>query len=137
MTDDLLEAYDLTERLFRDAGVATARLELPGTAPILTGEIPAPPGAPTVLLYAHYDVVGAGDLDLWDSPPFEPTERDGALYGRGTGDTKSNVLLHVGALRGYEGRPPVGVKILIEGHEESGSGALLAYPAQGPRGVPR
>lgn len=132
VTDELLAACALTEELLQGAGVRTSRLELPGTAPIVTGEIPAPPGAPTVLLYSHYDVVGPGDLALWDSPPFEPTERDGGLYGRGTADTKSNVLMHVGALRAWEGRPPVGVKILIEGHEESGSGALLDYPASDP-----
>lgn len=132
VSEELLAAADLTEQLFAGAGVATARIELPGTAPIITGEIPAPPGAPTVLLYAHYDVVGAGDLSLWDSPPFEPTERDGAIYGRGTADTKSNVLLHVGALRAWEGRPPVGIKLLIEGHEESGSGGLLDYAVANP-----
>ncbi len=132
VSDELLAAADLTEQLFAGAGVATSRVELPGTAPIITGEIPAPEGAPTVLLYSHYDVVGPGDLALWDSPPFEPTERDGAIYGRGTADTKSNVLLHVGALRAWEGRPPVGVKLLIEGHEESGSGGLLDYAATRP-----
>lgn len=130
--DDLLAAADLTERLFRDAGVDTSILELPETAPIITGEIPAPPGAPTVLLYSHYDVVAPGDLALWDSPPFEPTEREGAIYGRGTADTKSNILMHVGALRAWEGRPPVGIKVLIEGYEEIGSGQLLGYPATNP-----
>ncbi|MBO9532559.1 MAG: M20/M25/M40 family metallo-hydrolase [Solirubrobacteraceae bacterium] len=133
VSHELLEACALTESLFQSVGVATKRLELPGTAPIVTGEIPAPPGAPTVLLYSHYDVVGPGDLSLWDSPPFEPTERDGAIFGRGTGDTKSNILMHVGALRAWDGKPPVGVKILIEGHEESGSGGLLAYPASDPQ----
>src|SRR6185503_7396985 len=70
-------------------------LELPNTAPILTGEIPAPDGAPTVLLYGHYDVVPAGDEELWDSPPFEASERDSAIYGRGAADSKSNHLVHV------------------------------------------
>src|SRR5437868_5257883 len=79
----LLEAFEVTSRLFAEAGVAVGRLDLPDTAPVVVGEIPAPPGAPTVLLYSHYDVVGAGDEALWDSPPFEPTERDGALHGRG------------------------------------------------------
>ncbi|MFT4034873.1 MAG: M20/M25/M40 family metallo-hydrolase [Patulibacter sp.] len=130
--EELLAACALTERLFREAGVDTSILELPNTAPIVTGEIPAPPGAPTVLLYSHYDVVGAGALELWDSPPFTPTERDGAIYGRGTADTKSNILMHVGALRAWDGRPPVGIKVLIEGYEEIGSGELLSYPAQNP-----
>jgi cysteinylglycine-S-conjugate dipeptidase len=129
---DLLEACDLTSALFADAGVSVGRLELPDTAPVVVGEIPAPPGAPTVLLYSHYDVVPAGDLAAWDSPPFEPTERDGALYGRGAADTKSNIMMHVGALRAWEGRPPVGIRLCIEGYEEIGSGALLGFPADDP-----
>ena len=128
----LLEAYDMVARLFADAGVEVGRLDLPGTAPVVVGSIPAPPGAPTVLLYSHYDVVSAGDEAEWDSPPFEPTERDGALFGRGSADTKSNVLVHVGALRAWDGRPPVGIKICIEGHEEIGSGALTSYPLTDP-----
>src|SRR5688572_19269179 len=92
----LLEMYEAVADLFGAAGVELAeRLELPDTAPIVTGEIPAPDGAPTVLLYSHYDVVPAGDETAWESPPFEATERDGAIYGRGAADTKSNILVHV------------------------------------------
>jgi acetylornithine deacetylase/succinyl-diaminopimelate desuccinylase-like protein len=128
----LLEAFAATSRLFADAGVVVGRLDLPDTAPVVVGEIPAPPGAPTVLLYSHYDVVPAGDEAEWTSPPFEPTERDGALYGRGAADTKSNIMMHVGALRAWDGRPPVGVRLCIEGYEEIGSGALLGFPADDP-----
>jgi cysteinylglycine-S-conjugate dipeptidase len=129
----LLEAYEAVAELFRDAGVGDVRpLELPGTAPIVTGEIPAPDGAPTVLLYSHYDVVGAGEESLWDSPPFEATERDGAIFGRGTADTKSNILVHVGALRAWGGKPPVGIKLLIEGQEEVGSPLEEGYPSEHP-----
>ena len=85
-----------------------------------------------MLLYSQYDVVPAGDETQWASPPFEPTERDGALVGRGVADTKSNILAHVGALRAWGGRPPVGIKLCIEGHEEVGSGALPGYPATDP-----
>ena len=129
---DLLAAFEETSRLFADAGVTVGRLDLPDTAPVVVGEIPAPPGAPTVLLYSHYDVVPAGDESQWDSPPFEPSERGGALYGRGAADTKSNILMHVGALRAWDGRPPVGIKICIEGYEEIGSGALIGYPPTDP-----
>ena len=130
--EPLLEAFELTSKLFADAGVEVGRLDLPDTAPVLVGEIPAPPGAPTVLLYSHYDVVPAGDESEWLTPPFEPVERDGAIFGRGTADTKSNIIAHVGALRAWGGRPPVGVKLCIEGHEEVGSGALLSYPKLNP-----
>ena len=128
----LLDAFEMTSRLFAEAGVAVDRLDLPDTAPVVTGTIPAPEGAPTVLLYSHYDVVPAGDEALWTSPPFEPTERDGALFGRGVADTKSNIVAHVGALRAWRGRPPVGIKLCIEGYEEIGSGALTAYPPTDP-----
>src|SRR4051794_37684830 len=130
------DAYELVAALLRDAGLQNvAPLELPGTAPAVTGEIPAPPGAPTVLLYSHYDVVPAGDEALWTSPPWVPTERDGALYGRGTADSKANIISHVGALRAWDGRPPVGIRVIIEGQEEVGGGDLLAYPGAHPEAV--
>jgi acetylornithine deacetylase/succinyl-diaminopimelate desuccinylase-like protein len=130
-SEPVLRAHSLVAELLRDAGVRVSTLELPHTYPIVTGEIPAPPGAPTVLLYGHYDVVPPGDASKWTSPPFEPTERHGALYGRGTSDSKANVLAHVGALRAYGGRPPVGIKVVIEGQEETGS-AFNTYPPLEP-----
>lgn len=130
--DALLEAHDMVARLFAEAGVEVGRLDLPDTAPVIVGHIPAPADAPTVLLYSHYDVVPAGDRSEWESPPFEPTERDGAIYGRGAADSKSNVIAHVGALRAWEGRPPVGIKLCIEGYEEVGSGALPSYVQSDP-----
>jgi acetylornithine deacetylase/succinyl-diaminopimelate desuccinylase-like protein len=129
----LLRARDAVAALFEDAGCErVGSLELPDTAPMVTAEIPAPQGAPTVLLYSHYDVVPTGDLSQWHSEPFEPTERDGAIFGRGTADTKSNIMAHVGALRAWGGRPPVGIKVVIEGMEEVGGGALTTYPPQDP-----
>jgi cysteinylglycine-S-conjugate dipeptidase len=126
----VLEAHDVVVELLRGAGMTELEtLELPNTAPVIIGTIPPPEGAPTVLLYAHYDVVPAGDESLWTSPPFEPTERDGAVYGRGSSDCKANVVGHVGALRAWGGRPPVGIKLVIEGQEEIGGGELNAYPA--------
>ena len=128
----LREAHELILDLLQDAGVEELDSHrLPKTAPVITGEIPAPPGAPTVLLYGHYDVVPAGDESKWESPAFEPTMRDGAMFGRGAADSKSNVIAHLGALRAWEGRPPVGIKLVIEGQEEVGS-ALNAYPQAHP-----
>ena len=129
----LLQARDAVAALLEGAGCEkVGSVELPDTAPLVTAEIPAPEGAPTVLLYSHYDVVPVGDLSHWHSPPFEPTERDGAMFGRGAADTKSNIMAHVGALRAWGGRPPVGVKVVIEGMEEVGGGAVTAYPPQNP-----
>jgi acetylornithine deacetylase/succinyl-diaminopimelate desuccinylase-like protein len=126
----LHEACEAVVELCRDAGVENlGSLELPGTAPVITGEIPAPEGAPTVLLYGHYDVVPPGDESKWESPAFEASERDGAIYGRGSADSKSNVLMHVGALRAWEGKPPVGIKLVIEGQEEVGSPITTFAPA--------
>ncbi len=128
VSDEVLQAHDLVVELLHGAGVTQLQsLALPGTAPVIVGEIPAPEGAPTVLLYSHYDVVPAGDESLWSSPPFEPTERDGALFGRGASDSKANVIAHIGALRVWDGRPPVGIKLVIEGQEEVGGGDLMNY----------
>jgi acetylornithine deacetylase/succinyl-diaminopimelate desuccinylase-like protein len=128
----LLEARDAVVELCRAAGVQNlGSLDLPNTAPVITGEIPAPDGAPTVLLYSHYDVVPVGDESKWESPPFEATERDGAIYGRGSADTKSNILMHVGAIQAWQGKPPVGIKIVIEGQEEVGS-AFSTFPPSRP-----
>ena len=129
----LVRTYDALVPLFRSAGAQRIQgLELPGTAPILTADIPGPEGAPTVLLYGHYDVVPAGEETEWESPPFEAAERDGAIYGRGAADSKSNVLVHVGALRAWDGNAPVGIKILVEGQEEVGSPLEDGYPAKNP-----
>jgi acetylornithine deacetylase/succinyl-diaminopimelate desuccinylase-like protein len=127
----LLEAHGLIVGHLRDLGVELDTLELPDTAPVILGEIPAPDGAPTVLLYSHYDVVPVGEESKWETPPFEASERDGAIFGRGSADSKSNILMHVGALRLWEGRPPVGIKVVIEGQEETGS-AFSTFPPTRP-----
>lgn len=129
---DLLVARDAVAALLLGAGAEVEDIELPDTAPVVFGRIAPPPGAPTVLLYSHYDVVPAGDESQWDTPPFEPTQLDGALHGRGAADTKSNIVALVGALRAWDGRPPVGVTIVIEGQEEVGGGAFTAYPQSDP-----
>ncbi|WP_371775368.1 M20/M25/M40 family metallo-hydrolase [Streptomyces sp. NBC_01438] len=127
------QAHDLLVDLLRGAGVERIeRLDLPDTAPVVVAEVPPPtPDAPTVLLYGHYDVQPPGDESLWLSPPFEPTPVAGGLRARGIADDKSNLIVHLGVLRAYEGRPPTGLRIVLEGQEEYGS-AFDDYPPTDP-----
>jgi acetylornithine deacetylase/succinyl-diaminopimelate desuccinylase-like protein len=110
--------------LFRGAGLPDVRIVRRGGQPAVVGRRPAPPGAPTVLLYAHHDVQPTGDESKWLTPPFEPTLVDGRLFGRGCADDKAGVMAHVAALRAYGDEPPVGVVVFVEGEEEFGSESL-------------
>jgi cysteinylglycine-S-conjugate dipeptidase len=117
-----------TAGLLREAGLPEVDVVTAGDSrPAVLGRRPGPPGAPTVLLYAHHDVQPPGEAADWDSDPFEPAERDGRLYGRGTADDKAGVAVHLAALRAYGDQLPVGVTVLIEGEEEVGSPALPAF----------
>ncbi|MFI6320274.1 M20/M25/M40 family metallo-hydrolase [Nonomuraea sp. NPDC050556] len=129
--EPVLAAAAVTEELLRSAGLPhVQQIPVAGSFPAVYGEAPAPPGAPTVLLYAHYDVQPAGDPAAWRTPPFEPTLIDGQLYGRGVADDKSGIISHVLALRAFHGQFPVGVKVLIEGQEEYAGERLEAFVEQ-------
>jgi acetylornithine deacetylase/succinyl-diaminopimelate desuccinylase-like protein len=110
------------ERVLAAAGLRTAIWESAG-APVVFATRAAPPGRPTVLFYGHYDVQPAEPLGAWESPPFTPTLRDGAVFGRGAGDNKGQLLAHVAAVAELVAREElgIGVTFLIEGEEEIGS----------------
>jgi hypothetical protein len=111
-----------TTDLLRRYGLLNARLlEIPGGYPAVTADIPAPEGAPTVLLYAHYDVQPARREDGWDTDPGTPVIRDGRLYGRGAADNKSGIVTIAATIRALSGRYPVGITVIIEGEEETAS----------------
>jgi len=118
---------EMTSELLRARGLETRLLEIDGAHPAVLATRPAPPGSPTVLLYAHHDVQPTGPVELWATDPFTPAERDGRLYGRGSADDKSGVVIHTGALRAWQDAPPVGITVLVEGEEEIGSAHLTAF----------
>lgn len=115
-------------RLLAEAGYRDVRLlEVDGAHPAVYGHLPGPEGAPTVLLYAHYDVQPVGDLEVWETEPFDAVVKEGRMYGRGTADDKCGVIGHLGAARAFGGSPPVGMKVFLEGEEEIGSPNLEAF----------
>lgn len=113
----------LAERL-RERGFHTELQETP-LHPILYAERFLDPKAPTVLVYGHYDVQPPDPLELWETPPFVPTVREGRVYARGASDDKGQLWAHVAALEDLPAR--VNVKLLVEGEEEIGSPSLLPF----------
>ncbi|MBB5935394.1 dipeptidase [Streptomyces zagrosensis] len=111
-----------------------ALLDTPDGTQSVYGYLPGPAGAPTVLLYAHYDVQPPLDEAAWISPPFELTERDGRWFGRGAADCKGGLIMHLTALRALRehGGIPVNVKVICEGSEEQGTGGLERYAEAHP-----
>lgn len=125
--DEVRASAEAVAALFRGAGCPDVRVVEAGGQPAVVGHYPAPEGRPTVCLYAHHDVQPTGPVEEWSSDPFAVTERDGRLYARGVADDKAGIAVHLAALRAFDGRPPVGVTIFVEGEEELGSPTMPAF----------
>ncbi len=126
---EVRQAADWLADKFRGIGLKTEMIETCGH-PLVYAESPAVENAPTVLVYGHYDVQPPDPLDLWDTPPFEPSVRDGKVYARGATDDKGQMITHLYGVEAYldaHGSLPVQVKFLIEGEEESGGAGLDAF----------
>jgi acetylornithine deacetylase/succinyl-diaminopimelate desuccinylase-like protein len=125
-TSDCRRAGEWVAEHLKSLGCTKVELLASDDYPVVYAEGPEVPGKPTVIVYGHYDVQPPDPLDLWDSPPFEPVVRDGNLYARGATDDKGQVFSVVKAFEAVsrDGGPPVNVRFLIEGQEETGSGVL-------------
>ncbi len=125
--DDVRRCAEWVAEELRGIGMQNVTIHETGGHPIVYADWLGAPGAPTVLFYGHYDVQPVDPLDLWESPPFEATVRDGEIYARGAADDKGQVFMHFKAIEAHmkqTGRLPVNMKILLEGEEEVGSAHL-------------
>jgi len=124
---DVKRCAEWTAEEMRRIGMQNVRLiDTPGF-PVVYGDWLQAEGAPTILFYGHYDVQPVDPLDLWESPPFEATVRDGEIYARGSADDKGQVFMHFKAIEAHlkqNGRLPVNIRIILEGEEEVGSAHL-------------
>lgn len=131
--DDVRKCCERLVDRMREIGLEAGVLETDGN-PFAFGEWLGAPGAPTILIYGHYDVQPVDPLEQWESPPFVGTVRDGKIYGRGAVDDKGQVLMHLAAIEAHmktRGKLPINLKVLVEGEEEIGSPnferALVTY----------
>ena len=132
---DVERACEFVAERLREAGIENVERIASDGNPLVYGEWMKAPGKPTVLCYGHYDVQPPDPLDEWDTPPFEPSVRDGNIYARGAADDKGQMYIHVKAAESLlqtTGRLPVNVKFLIEGEEEVGGRAVDRYVRENP-----
>lgn len=130
--DDIQRAARFVAGSLERTGMENVEVIPTAQHPLVYADWMHAPGKPTVLCYGHYDVQPADPLELWTSPPFEPTVRDGNIYGRGTADDKGQMYMHVKAveaLRAANGSLPVNLKFLVEGEEEVGGASIAKYVA--------
>jgi acetylornithine deacetylase/succinyl-diaminopimelate desuccinylase-like protein len=132
---DIQRAASFVAESLKQVGMEHVEIIPTGNHPLVYADWLHAPGKPTVLCYGHYDVQPADPLELWSTPPFEPTERDGNLYGRGTADDKGQMYMHIKALealRAATGTLPLNLKFLVEGEEEIGGASIAKYVEENP-----
>src|SRR3954463_8139242 len=132
---EVQRAADFVADSLRRVGMENVEIIPTAGHPLVYADWLHAPGKPTVLCYGHYDVQPADPLELWESPPFEPTERNGNLYARGAVDDKGQMYMHVKAieaLRAAHGSLPVNVKFIVEGEEEVGGASIAKFVAENP-----
>ena len=132
---DVRRAAEFTAASLRSAGMENVEVIATAKHPLVYGDWMHAPGKPTVLCYGHYDVQPPDPLELWETPPFEPTIRNGNIYARGSADDKGQMYMHVKAveaLRAVHGTLPVNVKFLVEGEEEVGGASVAKYVEENP-----
>lgn len=129
--EEVKRSAEATAALLKEEGLENVELlQIEDSHPYVYADWLHAPGKPTLLLYAHHDVQPVGREEVWKSPPFEPTQRDGRLFARGAADDKAGIIVHVAAIASYlkaEKKLPLNVKLMIEGEEEIGSGHLEAF----------
>jgi acetylornithine deacetylase/succinyl-diaminopimelate desuccinylase-like protein len=128
--DDVDTSAQFVENLFADLGLNTQVIKVAGGMPAVVANTEIDPSKKTVLLYAHHDVQPVGDLDLWNTEPFDPVVKEGRLYGRGSGDNKSGVVVHYNVVKELLNDLPVNIRIFIEGEEEIGSPTMSDFIEQ-------
>ncbi len=132
---DIARAAQFVADSLKTAGLENIEIIPTAKHPLVYADWLHAPGKPTVLCYGHYDVQPPDPLELWHTPPFEPTERDGNLYARGSADDKGQFYMHVKAveaLRAVNGTLPVNLRFLVEGEEEIGGESIAKFVAQNP-----
>ena len=125
--DQVDESAQFVQNIFADLGLNTQTIKVPGGMPAVVAHTEIDPAKKTVLLYAHHDVQPVGDETLWNTDPFEPQVIDGRLFGRGSGDNKSGVVVHYHVVKQLLDELPVNLKIFIEGEEEIGSPTMTEF----------
>jgi len=128
--DDVARCAQFVSDNLKKIGLSRVEIFKTEGHPLIYGEWLGAPGKPTILIYGHYDVQPVDPVELWNSPPFEPTLKNGKIFARGATDDKGQVFMHFKSIEAYfknEGSLPVNVKFIIEGEEEVGSESLNVF----------